>query len=461
MAKTRRQRSTQAASPKPQPHTGPAADGLRGGNPRVSAGTVWAVSGLLVVAVGLVFGGTLHNQFNWYDEDGFVHQNPHVTPGVTLAGIRWALTDGPYGDWYPLTSLSHMLDCQFYGLDPWGHHLTNVLLHAASAVLLFLVLLRMTNDVWPSAWVAAVFAIHPLHVESVAWLAERRDVLAGLFFMLTLGAYALYVERPSPARYVPVAGLFALGLMSKPIVVTLPFVLLLLDFWPLRRFTQAAGAPAAAESGRCFGRLPIGWRLVVEKIPLLLLSAASCAIVVLVHRPMKGLEDIEPLSPATRVANALVAYAAYLGQSFWPVLLSPFYPHPARHLPTSQAVEALVLLLAISVLVALRLAAAAISAGRLALVFGNAGAGQRIAGDVRSCPRRPLHLSEPDRLVDRSGLGSAGDLSILAIRPGDNPVGLDPCGPLGGGGRRAGSGSPAADELLAQRRNDLGPRGGL
>ena len=148
-----------------------------------------------------------------------------------------------------------MLDCQLYGLKPWGHHLTSVLLHAASAVLLFLVLLRMTHDFWPSAWVAAVFAIHPLHVESVAWLAERRDVLAGLFFMLTLGAYALYVERPSPARYLAVAGWFALGLMSKPIVVTLPFVLLLLDFWPLRRFTLADGTPAAAESGRWFGRL--------------------------------------------------------------------------------------------------------------------------------------------------------------------------------------------------------------
>ena len=127
----------------------------------------------------------------------FVYENPHVTPGLTLSGLWWALTDGPLGEWYPLTTLSHMLDCQLYGLNPAGHHLTNVLLHAASSVLLFLVLLRMTGDLWPSAWVAAVFAIHPLHVESVAWVAERRDVLSGLFFMLTLGAYALYAERPS------------------------------------------------------------------------------------------------------------------------------------------------------------------------------------------------------------------------------------------------------------------------
>ena len=262
--------------------------------------------GLLVVAVGLVFGGTLYNQFNWYDEDGFVHQNPHVTPGLTLAGLRWALTDGPYGDWYPLTSLSHMLDCQLYGLNPGP---SSDQRPAALRLGRAAVFGPAADDprFLAQAWVAAVFAIHPLHVESVAWLAERRDVLAGLFFMLTLGAYTLYVERPSPARYLAVAGWFALGLMSKPIVVTLPFVLLLLDCWPLRRFTLAAGTPAAAESGRWLGRLPVGWRLVVEKIPLLALSAASCAIVVLVHKPMKGLEDIEPLSLAARAANALVA----------------------------------------------------------------------------------------------------------------------------------------------------------
>ena len=146
-----------------------------------------------------------------YDDQAFVYENPHVTPGLTLSGLWWALTDGPFGEWCPLTTLSHMLDCQLYGLNPAGHYLTNVLLHAASSVLLFLVLLRMTGDLWPSAWVAAVFAIHPLHVESVAWVAERRDVLSGLFFMLTLGAYALYAERPSLARYLAVAGLLCAG----------------------------------------------------------------------------------------------------------------------------------------------------------------------------------------------------------------------------------------------------------
>ena len=203
---------------------------------------IWAVCGFLLLAVGLVFGQTLRHEFIPYDDDGYVYENPHVTAGLTLSGLWWALTDGPYSEWFPLTSLSHMLDCQLYGLNPAGHHLTNLLLHAASSVLLFLVLLRMTGDLWPSAWVAAVFAIHPLHVESVAWVAERRDVLSGLFFMLTLGAYALYAERPSLWRYLAVAGLFALGLMAKPMLVTVPFLLLLFDYWPLDRFRRAAGA---------------------------------------------------------------------------------------------------------------------------------------------------------------------------------------------------------------------------
>jgi hypothetical protein len=219
--------------------------GLRGGRPagdRAPVYWVWAICGFLLLAVGLVFGQTVQHEFIGFDDQGFVYENPHVTAGLTLSGLRWALTDGPYGEWCPLSTLSSMLDCQLYGLHPAGHYLTNVLLHAAASVLLFLVLLRMTGNLWPSAWVAAVFAVHPLHVESVAWIAERRDVLSGLFFMLTLGAYALYVERPSLARYLAVAGCFLLGLMAKPMLVTVPCLLLLLDYWPLDRFRHAAGA---------------------------------------------------------------------------------------------------------------------------------------------------------------------------------------------------------------------------
>ena len=315
---------------------------------RVPGYWIWAVCGFLLLAVGLVFGQTVGHEFIGYDDDGFVYRNPHVSPGLTLSGLWWVVSDGTVGEWYPLAALSHMLDCQLYGLNPAGHYLTNVLLHAASSVLLFLVLLRMTRDLWPSAWVAAVFAIHPLHVESVAWLAERRDVLSGLFFMLTLGAYVLYAERPSLARYLAVAGCFTLGLMSKSILVTVPFLFLLLDYWPLDRFRCAAGTFPQAKSGSWFGRLPAPWRLVVEKIPLLALAALSSGMVLLTHASSRSPDEVERLSLATRAANALFSYAAYLGQSFYPVNLSPFYPHLGTHLPIAWAAGSLVLLVVIT-----------------------------------------------------------------------------------------------------------------
>ncbi|HEY1786090.1 MAG TPA: tetratricopeptide repeat protein [Pirellulales bacterium] len=316
---------------------------------RAPAIWVWAICGFLLLAVGLVFGQTVGHAFLGFDDQTYVYENPHVTPGLRLPGLWWALTDGPFGEWYPLTAVSHMLDCQIYGIAPAGHYLTNVLLHGASSVLLFLVLLRMTGDVWPSAWVAAIFAIHPLHVESVAWLAERRDVLSGLFFMLTLGAYALYTEWPSLPRYLAVAGFLALGLMSKPIVITVPFLLLLLDHWPLDRFRHVAGTGPATEPGSWFGGLSIGWRLVVEKIPLLALAAAGCGITLWTHASTQATNPADRLSLATRLANALVSYATYLGQTFCPIDLAPFYPHPGTHLPMAWVAGAAILLAAISV----------------------------------------------------------------------------------------------------------------
>jgi tetratricopeptide (TPR) repeat protein len=311
---------------------------------------IWAICGFLLLSVGLVFGQTVRHEFVGFDDQGFVYDNPNVTPGLTRSGIWWALTDGPFGEWCPLSTLSHMLDCQLYGLWPAGHHLTNVLLHAASSVLLFLVLLRMTGAVWPSAWVAAVFAIHPLHDESVAGIAERRDVLSGLFFMLTLGAYALYAERPSFVRYLAVAGCFALGLMAKPMLVTVPFLLLLFDYWPLNRFRHATGARPKPASGSRFDRLPVGWRLVLEKIPLIVLAAVSCWIVLSTHSAFRSTNPVERL--ATRLANALVSYATYLGQSFYPVNLAVFYPHPGTHLAATSVAGSLFLLLAITAVAA-------------------------------------------------------------------------------------------------------------
>ena len=306
---------------------------------------VLAVCGFLLLAVGLVFGQTVGHDFVDFDDQLYVYENPHVTPGLTLAGLRWALTDGPFGEWYPLTALSHMLDCQLYGIKPAGHYLTNVLLHAASSVLLFLVLLRMTGDLWPSAWVAAIFAIHPLHVESVAWVAERRDVLSGLFFMLVLGAYTLYTERPSLARYMLVAGLFRAGSdgqsqcssrfrSSSCCSITGRSI----------DFGAAMAASSNVASGSWFARLPVGWRLVVEKIPLMVLAAVSCGIVLFTHSLLRSIKPVDRLPMVTRLANAVVSYATYVRESFYPVDLAPFYPHLGARLPMPWVVGSLLLL---------------------------------------------------------------------------------------------------------------------
>ena len=382
---------------------------------RVRAYWVWAVCGFLLLAVGLVFGQTVRHEFIGFDDNGFVYENPHVTPGLTLSGLWWALTDGPFGEWYPLSTLSHMLDCQLYGLNPAGHYLTNVLLHAASSVLLFLVLLRMTGDLWPSAWVAAVFAIHPLHVESVAWVAERRDVLSGLFFMLTLGAYALYAERPSLARYLAVAGCFALGLMAKPMLVTVPFLLLLLDYWPLDRFRHAAGASPTSRIGlvarSLAGRLAAG-------------GGKDSA-----HGPGGGeLRDcpVDPRVDSVDQSGRTIVAGDTPGQcpGFVRSLLGPVFLSrrsgsllsSSRH-PPADGLGCRITGSAGGDHRGRRvlLAPAALSAGRLAVVFGNAGAGHRIGADRRSCPGRPLYLSESDRFVDRAGLGRVERLSVTTI----------------------------------------------
>jgi tetratricopeptide (TPR) repeat protein len=294
----------------------------------------WMVCGVclfLVAVIWLVFGQTVHCEFVNFDDDVYVYENPIVQKGVTVEGLRWALTTVHSSNWHPLTWFSHMLDCQFYGLNASGHHLTNVLLHTATALLLFLVLRQMTGYLWRSAFVAAVFAIHPLRVESVAWIAERKDVLSGLFFMLTIGAYVHYVRRPwSFGRYLMVALMFALALMSKPMVVTLPFVLLLLDYWPLKRFAQPGGSL-------------FPWRLIVEKLPLLALSGAVCAVTIFAQK-----EAMSSLPLFARIGNALVSYVVYLGQMIYPVGLAVFYPYPESGLALWKIITAFVLLLIIS-----------------------------------------------------------------------------------------------------------------
>jgi protein O-mannosyl-transferase len=297
-----------------------------------------AVCLFLAVTVAVVFGQTVNHDFVNFDDQDYVYENPHVVRGLTSEGVAWALTTAHASNWHPLTWLSHELDCQLYGLQAGGHHATNVLLHAANAILLFLLLWRMTGDFWPAAFVATVFAVHPLRVESVAWLAERKDVLSGFFFMLTLAAYLNYVRRPfSLGRYSTVLVVFVMGLMAKPMLVTVPFVLLLLDYWPLGRLAR----PGSENRG-----FSVSWRVIVEKIPLLLLTVASCAITAWAQADAIMPWDRLPL--ASRLANAVVSYISYLGQLFWPVDLAVFYPHPGGGLPGSKVVVSLILLLGLS-----------------------------------------------------------------------------------------------------------------
>jgi protein O-mannosyl-transferase len=301
----------------------------------------WMVPGVclfLVAIIWAVFGQTLRYRFVNFDDEKYVYENPDVTGGLSLKGIAWAFTHVHAANWHPLTWISHMLDCQFYGLNPGGHHFTNVLLHTTATLLLFLVLRRMTGALWRSAFVAALFAIHPLRVESVAWVSERKDVLSGLFFMLTLGAYLRYVRNPwSLKRYLMVALMLALGLMSKPMLVTLPFVLLLLDYWPLGRAATLTGQR---------NKFPIPRQIILEKLPLFGLAAASCLATIFAQH--EAIKSIEMISLPLRAGNALISYVAYLRQTFWPAGMAVFYPFSPGAVDVSKVILSSVLLTGIS-----------------------------------------------------------------------------------------------------------------
>jgi len=282
----------------------------------------------------LAFARVLNSDFTNYDDDRYVTTNQTVQQGLTVNGAAWAFSTMSQANWHPLTWISCMTDFSVYGLNARGFHLTNLLLHMASVLLLFLVLRRMTGEVWKSGFVAALFAIHPLHVESVAWIAERKDVLSGLFWMLTMWAYIRYVERPGVGRHLAVLGFYVLGLMSKPMLVTLPFVLLLLDYWPLGRFR--AGRPL--------------WKLIPEKLPLLACAAASSVITYIAQSGATALTSLERLPLGVRVANASVAYVAYIGKMIWPRGLAVFYPHPRTSLPTWEVIASGLLLICLTAL---------------------------------------------------------------------------------------------------------------
>lgn len=256
------------------------------------------------------------------DDDAYIRDNPVVRSGLTWRGFAWAF--GTHvANWHPLTWISHMLDCELFGVWAGGHHLVSALLHAASAVVLLAALLRMTGALWPSGLMAALFAVHPLRVESVAWVAERKDVLSGLFWMLALLAYGSYAHRPAVSRYARVFAALALGLAAKPMLVTLPLVLLLLDFWPLGRWRPhwSSAFPAAPA-------VPLRW-LIAEKLPLAGLCLASAAVTLAAQRRGGAVSTLESLPLGARALNALVAYATYLWKTIWPTGLAFFYPHPA------------------------------------------------------------------------------------------------------------------------------------
>lgn len=297
------------------------------GTPGRSRGIV----GTLLAAVTLlVYARTLGHPFLMYDDETYITQNAHVAAGLTGRGAVWAFSTFYAANWHPLTWLSHMLDVSLFGMSAGGHHLTSALFHALNVVLLFLLLERLTGFAGRSAWVAAVFGLHPLHVESVAWIAERKDLVCALFGLLTVIAYAGQARSPSTRRYLTVVVLFALALMAKPMLVTLPFVLLLLDYWPLARFRWA---PRAAPQISKHSTL----RLVAEKLPLIALSACSSLLTCIAQGRGDAMTGFEQIPLSARLATAVTSYVTYLEKMIWPAPLSVIYPHPAGGVPPSRA----------------------------------------------------------------------------------------------------------------------------
>jgi len=296
-----------------------------------SADKYFTISLYLVLAIGtfIAYHQILHNDFINFDDDKYVTENQHVQSGLNLDNFLWAFGFTKIVYWMPLAWLSHILDCQLFGLRPGMHHLTSLLIHIASALLLFAAFKRMTGAVWRSAFVAALFALHPINVDSVAWIAERKNVLSTFFWMLTMLAYVYYTEKPSFSRYLLIIAAFVFGLLSKPMLVTLPCVLLLLDYWPLKRFVR--------------GQI---LRTIFEKLPLFALTAAStCLSSISFKDPYT-----QPAPMNLRIANALVSYIKYIFKLIWPADLAVLYPYPSS-VPAWQVIGSLLLLVCVSAIV--------------------------------------------------------------------------------------------------------------
>jgi protein O-mannosyl-transferase len=313
------------------------------------------ISLILVVTCVGAMAGVLENGFVNYDDGTYVVDNPHLRGGLTASGLAWAFTSTYAGNWHPLTWISYLLEAELFGLAPGMFHLTNLVIHVASVLALFLVLERMTGALWRSACVAALFGLHPLHVESVAWVAERKDVLSGFLGILTVGAFVRYVERPGPLRYLIMTACYALGLMAKPMLVTLPCLLLLLDYWPLGRWIPSAIPTRAVRSDRSTiapPRPPVAvGRLLVEKLPLFGLALFSSAATMYAQSASGAVRSFEQVPLGLRVENTVLAYAHYLSKAFWPVDLAVYYPYLASSSPEWQAVAAGLFLAGVSILV--------------------------------------------------------------------------------------------------------------
>jgi tetratricopeptide (TPR) repeat protein len=311
---------------------------------------------LILAALTLVvFGQTIRYEFVNFDDDVYIYNALIIRAGITMPGLLRAFTAAHASNWHPLTTLSHMIDCQLYGLDAGGHHATNVLFHTLAVLLLFYALWQLTGSFWRSATVSALFAVHPLHVESVAWVSERKDVLSAVCFMLILLAYAYYARAPSIWRYVIVIVIFACGLMSKPMLVTAPVILLLLDYWPLRRF-GGEHCGRAKTAARCVRpgvinkeRRPTVGYLVLEKAPLAILATAVCIVTFVLQKRSAG--AIPSLPFLWRAGNAILSYLIYLWQTLWPLRLAVFYPYPGGRLSFWTVLGAAIVLAGISVTV--------------------------------------------------------------------------------------------------------------
>lgn len=314
-----------------------------------------AIGGLLLIAVTVaLYIPAIHHGFLNYDDDRYVTDNPQVQAGLRWTTISWAFTTSEQANWHPLTWISHALDCQLFHLNPAAHHFTSILLHTFNVLLLFFVLEWFTASTGRSFFVAALFALHPLNVESVAWVAERKSVLSMLFFLLALTCYGWYVKRPGIGRYLGVAGLFAAGLMCKPMVITLPFLLLLLDYWPLGRIRLThEGKSETPVSGSQVAFSPVTEsfaRLCLEKIPLLLLAVASSIITMVVQRAGGAVISLNQASLFLRLENAVLSYGIYIKKMIWPSRLAALYPYPYA-LPLWQVAFASLFLIGITLAV--------------------------------------------------------------------------------------------------------------